>query len=147
MNINLDNTVTISVNDNACIERLNIRYVRNNIPQKYVYGNDTNHISPLDRRRKVTLKKDEEKIETGSNISNDTTSSMCEISPTSTMPSRRPSQSYYFGETPLSNIRDKEERKDSAVYKVVAQIQNPTLKIDLIMVIMHIMYYSIDHWL
>ena len=129
MNINLDNTVTISVNDNACIERLNIRYVRNNVPQKYVYGNDTNQTSPSDRRRKVTLKKDEEKIETGSNVSNDTTSFMCEISPTSTMPSRRPSQSYYFGETPLSNIRDKEERKDSAVYKVIAQFKNPALKI------------------
>ena len=130
MNINLDNTVTISVNDNACIERLNIRYVRNNVPQKYVYGNDNHQTSPSDRRRKVTLKKDEEKIETGSNVSNDTTSFMCEISPTSTMPSRRPSQSYYFGETPLSNIRDKEERKDSAVYKVVAQFQNPALKIN-----------------
>ena len=145
MNINLDNTVTISVNDNACIERLNIRYVRNNIPQKYVYGNDTNQTSTSDGRRKVTLKKDEEKIETVSNVSNDTTSFMCEISPTSTMPSRRPSQSYYFGETPLSNIRDKEERKDSAVYKVIAQFKSPALKIDLIMVIMHIMYYSIDH--
>ena len=119
MNINLDNTVTISVNDNACIERLNIRYVRNNIPQKYVYGSDSHQTSLSERRRKVILKKDEEKIETGSNVGNDTTSFMCEISPTSTMPSRRPSQSYYFGETPLSNIRDKEERKDSAVYKVI----------------------------
>ena len=99
MNINLDNTVTISVNDNACIERLNIRYVRNNIPQKYVYGSDSHQTSLSERRSKVTLKKDEEKIETGSNVGNDTTSFMCEISPTSTIPSRRPSQSYYFGET------------------------------------------------
>ena len=63
MNINLDNTVTISVNDNACIERLNIRYVRNNIPQKYVYGSDSHQTSLSERRRKVTLKKDEEKTE------------------------------------------------------------------------------------
>ena len=110
MNINLDNIVTISVNEDAGIEKLNIRYVRTNIPNTFKTHHERHNMKRISGN---TTKE----MEDASKFSDYSTSLACEISPTLTSP--RPKQSYYFGQNPLSSVKQREEDKDSVLYKVI----------------------------
>ena len=120
MNINLDNIVTISVNESAGIEKLNIRYVRTNIPPSNNFQNNLERQDLVSSSNKnCQNNRDINKLEMGnkSKISNSTTSLACEVS--STLKSQRePKQSYFFGQNPLSSIEKREEDKNSVLYKV-----------------------------
>ena len=115
MNINLDNTIKISIIDTACIERLNIRYVRNSIPQNYVCRNYCIPHSMPEGREKNPPKNGKGEMETGSNMSNDATPFMNKTSPLSTESSSRPSQTYYFGETTLPKVSSKEDNNEFSI--------------------------------
>ena len=110
MNINLDNTIKISIIDTACIERLNIRYVRNRVPKNYSFQ----HSMP-EGIKKNPPKKGKGGLETRSNMSNDATPCMKKISPLSTETSSRPSQTYYFGETTLPKVSCKEDNNEFSI--------------------------------
>ena len=115
MNINLDNTIKISIIDTACIERLNIRYVRNGIPQNYVCRNYSMRQSMPEGREKNPQKKGKERMETGSTMSDDSTPCMNKISPLSATSSSRASQTYYFGETTLPKVCSKEDNNEFSI--------------------------------
>ena len=115
MNINLDNTIKISIIDTACIERLNIRYVRNSIPQNYVCRNYSIQHPMPEGREKNPPKRGKGGMETGSNMRDDATPCMNKISPLSTTSSSRPSQTYHFGETTLSKVSSKEDKNKFSI--------------------------------
>ena len=124
MNINLDNIVTISVNERSGIEKLNIRYVRtnilpssdnfqNNLERHGVVGNNSGNCQS---KREITR----EGMGDKSVIRDSTTSLACDISP-DLKSQRATKQSYFFGQNPLSSIEKREEDKDSVLYKVSMQ--------------------------
>ena len=115
MNINLDNTIKISIIDTACIEKLNIRYVRNSIPQNYVCRNYSIQHSMPEVREKNPQKKGKDRMETGSNMSDDATPCMNKWSSLSTESSSRPSQTYHFGETTLPKVSNKEDINEFSI--------------------------------
>ena len=115
MNINLDNTIKISIIDTACIERLNIRYVRNSIPQNYVCRNYSIPHSMPEGREKNPQKKAKDRMETGSNMSDDATPCINKISPLSPTSASKSSQTYYFGETPLPKVCSKEDNNEFSI--------------------------------
>lgn len=113
MNINLEDIVKISVKEGAGIEKINIRYIRSNIPSSNIHSDQHNK------------NKNHSKSKTSSNddMSSSSKSDGCK-SPVEyqTSPSRksstRPKESYYFGQNPLPQHETYEEEKDSALYKV-----------------------------
>ena len=115
MNINLDNTIKISIADTACIERLNIRYVRNSIPQNYVCRNYSIPHSMPEGREKNPQKKAKDRMETGSNMSDDATPCINKISPLSPTSASKSSQTDYFGETPLPKVCSKEDNNEFSI--------------------------------
>ena len=113
MNINLDDIVKISVKEGAGIEKINIRYIRSNIPST------TSHPDKFDNNRHLSKNKNSiseempDTFKSGANLS----PIACQITPSRTS-SNRPKQSYFFGQSPLPRHEPQEERKDSALYKV-----------------------------
>ena len=113
MNINLDDSVKISVKEGAGIERINIRYIRSNVPSK------THHSDQL-QKNKHRSKHDErisEQLQETSKSGGNESSYVCQISPSSGC-SKRPKESYFFGQNPLPKYETYEEEKESALYKV-----------------------------
>ena len=120
MNINLDNIVTISVNESAGIEKLNIRYVRTNIVPSNNFRNNLERQELVSSNSKnCQNNRDTNMGEMGvkSMISDSTTSLACEVSP-ALKSQREPKHSYFFGQNPLSSVEKREEDKDSVLYKV-----------------------------
>ena len=115
MNINLDNMVSISVHEGAGIEKLNIRYVRTNITENTV-RKTSEHCSK--RSRSFQHKSDKRNLSESTVFEDSSASVLSNISPTSTSP-YRPKPTYYFGQNPLSNFKDREEHEDTAMYKVL----------------------------
>ena len=115
MNINLDNTIKISIIDTACIERLNIRYVRNSIPQNYVCRNHSIPHSMPESREKNPPNKEKDRMETGSNMNDDATPCMNKISPLAPPSASKSSQTYDFGETPLPKVCSKEDNNEFSI--------------------------------
>ena len=126
MNINLEDIVKISVKEGAGIEKINIRYIRSNIPSTKMHSdqhnkhqNDSNYKKSFNDGISSASKSDAYKspIE-------------CQISP-SRKSSTRPKESYFFGQNPLPQQETYEEEKDSALYKVRILIKNIISKFSL----------------
>ena len=113
MNINLDDSVKISVKEGAGIERINIRYIRSN-------GTSNTFHSDQLHKNKHRYKHDEpigKKLHESSKSERIESSYTCQISPSSGC-SNRPKESYFFGQNPLPKYETYEEEKESALYKV-----------------------------
>ena len=113
MNINLDDSVKISVKEGAGIERINIRYIRSNGSSK-TFHSDQPH------KNKHRYKHDEpisKQLQEASKSEGIESSYACQISPSSGY-SNRPKESYFFGQNPLPKYETYEEEKESALYKV-----------------------------
>ena len=113
MNINLDDSVKISVKEGAGIERINIRYIRSNGSSK-TFHSDQLH------KNKHRYKHDEpicKQLQESSKSEGIESSYTCQISPSSGC-SNRPKESYFFGQNPLPKYETYEEEKESALYKV-----------------------------
>ena len=113
MNINLDDIVKISVKEGAGIEKINIRYIRSNVPSTASHSDQFNknkHFSKTNKRISEEMP--------GTLKSGDTLSPIaCQITP-SRLSSHRPKESYFFGQNPLPNYEPQKEEKESALYKV-----------------------------
>ena len=113
MNINLDDSVKISVKEGAGIERINIRYIRSNVPSKTLHSDQLHKNKYRSKHDEPISKQRQEASKSGGNES----SYVCQISPSSGC-SNRPKESYFFGQNPLPKYETYEEEKESALYKV-----------------------------
>ena len=113
MNINLDDSVKISVKEGAGIERINIRYIRSNVPSKHSIQINFIRINIILNMMNLSANSDKKHQNLGGNES----SYVCQISPSSGC-SNRPKESYFFGQNPLPKYETYEEEKESALYKV-----------------------------
>ena len=119
MNINLDNAITISINEGVDIERLKIRYVR---PYRRPSAFSNNHeneskTSSNSSRSKSEKTKSKGDIEGKPTPSANMTSVASKVSPPAMSPSR-PQQTFYFGQNQEPSDNDGSQRKQSAVDKV-----------------------------
>ena len=131
MNINLEDIVKISVKEGAGIEKINIRYIRSNIPSTNMHSDQQN------KNKNHSKNKNLFNDDRSSSSKSDACKSPieCQISP-SRNSSTRPKESYFFGQNPLPKQETYEEEKDSALYKVLNTYQNYHIEIFCILFLM-----------
>ena len=123
MNINLEDIVKISVKEGAGIEKINIRYIRSNIPSTNMHSDQHNKNKNHSKHNYST------NDDMSSSLKSDACKSPieCQISPSRKL-STRPKESYFFGQNPLPKQKTHKEVKDSAMYKVKILIKNNIMK-------------------
>ena len=122
MNINLNNIITISVNEGVDIEKLNIRYVRPyRRPSAFSNNHEKDPKTSSNGRSKSEKHNSKGEMEGKSNSSANMTTVASKVSPPAMSPSR-PQLTFYFGQNQEPSGDDGTARKQSAVDKVVTGI-------------------------
>ena len=119
MNINVDDIITIVINEGVDVEKLKIRYAyRYRRPSAFSNNHEhTNAKSGHNNRSKRDKYSGKEKMEEKSNSSANMTSVESKVSPPAMSPSR-PQQTFYFGQNQEPSTDNETERKQSAIGKV-----------------------------